>query len=210
VCQSADPAQTERLLEQVSQGDHRALDRLLDQHRAWLGEVIKARIEPALRQRVDPSDVLQETLMVASQRIEDFLQRRPTSFRIWLRRKALERLVDARRMHRAQKRNVARDVGLSDASSLAIAQGLLVGRPSESLKRQELAERVRQALGQLGEPDREVLVLRHVEGLTNIEVAEVLEVTADAASKRYGRALRRLSVELAALGVSSTGQSAGG
>jgi len=42
-----------------------------------------------MRARVDPSDIVQETFAVASERLDDYLERRPTSLRIWLRRKAL-------------------------------------------------------------------------------------------------------------------------
>ena len=158
-----DSTNTNRLLESVDQGDQRSLERLLAQHREFLRRLLELRIEPALRGRFDASDVIQETLLVASQRIDDFLTRRPTSFRLWLRRKALERLIDLRRAHEAQKRDVAREVPLTDVSSLAIARYLLSGGPSGPLRQRELAEVVRQAIAELREIDCEVLLLRHAE-----------------------------------------------
>ena len=197
---SHDNSRTEVLLSHVDQGDLRALDQLLDEHRAYLRRVIELRMEDALRVRVDPSDIVQETQLVASRRIQDFLKRRPTSFRIWLRRKALERLVEARRRHLAQKRSIEREVPLSSLSSMAVAQHLSALGPGSALQQKELAQHVSEVLESLGETDREVLLLRHGEQLTNHEVAEVLEIDPAAASKRYGRAVRRLCDRLTELG----------
>jgi RNA polymerase sigma-70 factor (ECF subfamily) len=196
-----DSGTTTDLLSAVAKGDERALNRLLARHRNYLKRVVDARLEPRLRGRIDPSDVVQETLVVASGRIEDFLSRRPTSFRIWLRRKALDQLIDQRRFHRRRKRDVTNEELLSDASSLAIARGLAVGSVSRSTMRRELVAQVRAAMEQLSETDREVLLLRHAEGLSNAEVAEVMELEPKAASARYGRAVLRLSAELRKQGI---------
>ena len=76
---------------------------------------------------------------------------------------------------------------------MAVARRLLGDSPSHALDRKELANRARLAIQSLNELDREVLLLRHVEELTNAEVSELLSIAPDAASKRYGRAIRRLS-----------------
>ena len=119
---SEDSSGTDRLLKRVATGDRDAIEILMTEHRKYLRRIIDARMEPKLRQKLDPSDVVQETLTVASQRIDDFLARRPASFRVWLRCTALEQLVDARRRHRAQKRSLEREVRISDVSSMAIAK----------------------------------------------------------------------------------------
>jgi RNA polymerase sigma-70 factor, ECF subfamily len=199
----ADSTSTDALLTAIADGDRTAVDELLARHRGYLRRVVDVRMDAALRPRVDPSDVVQETLAVASRRLDDFLARRPTSFRIWLRRKAIERLVDARRKHLALKRDARRDNSISDASSLAIARGLLRESVGHAAIRRELSEQVREAMTQLAEIDQEIILLRHAEGLTNVEAAEVLEVDPGAASKRYGRAIGRLSAELRKMGVQS-------
>ena len=196
-----DSPQTEALLGQIAEGDSHALDRLLEEHREFLQRLLLIRMEPALRRRVDPSDVIQETLMVASQRMGDYLDRRPTAFRLWLRRKAIERLIEHRRRHFAQKRTVQRELSLQDASS-AIARSLLTARPSRAAMQRELNQQIEQAVSELSDADREMLLLRHAEGLSNSEIADLLELDVKAASKRYGRALMRLSGRLAERGVS--------
>lgn len=192
---------TGRLLNAVAGGQPAALETLLTRHRDYIRRVIDIRVEAALRARVDPSDIVQDTLVVASRRIHDFLQRRPTSFRVWLRRHALERLIDARRQHLRLKRDVQRDILITDASSMAIAGGLLGNRPSENVMRRELIEQIQAALAALAETDREILMMRHGEQLTGAETAEVLGISPDAASKRYGRAVARLATELRRRGV---------
>jgi RNA polymerase sigma-70 factor (ECF subfamily) len=64
--------------------------------------------------------------------------------------------------------------------------------PSQAAIRRELQERLRAALEEMEPLDREVLALRHFEELGNNEVAEVLGITPEAASKRHVRALKRL------------------
>lgn len=197
-----DSSHTQQRLEHVSRGDTAALDQLMDQHREYLRRIVGARMEPSLRKRVDPSDIIQETLVVASQRIDDYLLRRPASFRLWLRRTALERLVDARRTHLSRKRSVERDVQLADASSIAIARAFLSG-PSEKVIQRELMQQVQSALQQIKPEDRDILVMRHAEGLSNAEVAELLKIEAKTASKRYGRALQKLAEVLSRMGFSA-------
>ena len=84
---------------------------------------------------------------------------------------------------------------------MAIARALLSETPSKTLRRQELAEQVRDLIDSLSENDREMLTLRHAEGLTNREIAEALQIDPMTARKRYGRALRRLVEKATAAGL---------
>ena len=68
----------------------------------------------------------------------------------------------------------------------------MIGNPSQRLIRQEFAQGVRQAVSQLPEADQEIVLLRNFEGLSNQEVAQVLQIKPATASQRYGRALLRL------------------
>ena len=187
-----DSSETDRLLDRLDRGDKSALEHLLACHRDYVKRVVELRMDDALRARVDPSDVVQETQLMVMNRIDDYLQQRSTSFRVWLRQETIEKLIDVRRQHLAQKRNVKRDLRLSDASSRSIAQQLLGASPSRLLQRKELAAQVRDAIESLSEIDREVIMLRHIEQLTNVEVAEVLNIDAAAVRQRHGRAIRRL------------------
>lgn len=201
--------QIDELLRRAGEGDSAAVGQLMESHRRYLRAIIELRMGNELRVRLDPSDIVQETQLIASQRLNDFLRRRPTSFRIWLRRKALERLIDLRRQHViAEKRTVRREAFLSNRSSMAMARNirsLLKQSPEQIVQARELARQVRDAVSEMKETDREVLLLRHVEGLTNFEVAEVMGVEPGTASQRYGRALRRLREQLIDRGITNDG-----
>lgn len=192
---SMDSCETRRLLAGVADGDAAALDVLLARHRDYIRRMVDVRLDPMIRRRVDPSDVVQETQLEAARRVGDYLARPPMAFRLWLRQIAYDRLLMLRRRHvDAKRRDVSRELPLPEDSCVGLAArlGRNLSTPSRHLIEGELTRRVRQAVARLEDEDREVLLMRHYEGLSNQEVAQVLHVEPPAASKRYGRALLRL------------------
>jgi RNA polymerase sigma-70 factor (ECF subfamily) len=189
---------TDLLLERAGEGDVAARQQLLVRHRQRLRQMVALRMDRRLAARVDPSDVVQETLAEAIGKLSDYLRRRPLLFYPWLRQLAWERLVGLHRRHvRAQRRSVLREEErppLPDGSAVELADRLLArgSSPSARLDRQEQRDRVRAALARLAEHDREVLVLRHLEQLSTREIAAVLGVTEGAVYTRHLRALERL------------------
>ncbi len=166
-------ADIELLVEQAAAGDSEAVDRLLKQHRQRLRNMVAFRMDPRLTARVDPSDVVQDTLAVAHKRMAEYLERRPIAFYPWLRQIAWQQLVNAHRKHLlARQRDVRRenrwDPTLSNQSAMLLADRLKTSRssPSQQLMRQEMRRRVADAMAQLSEVDRELLVLRHIEDLS--------------------------------------------
>jgi RNA polymerase sigma-70 factor (ECF subfamily) len=194
---------THQLLQRIEQGDAAARELLLAQHRDRLRRMVALRLDPRLQARVDPSDVVQDTLAEADAKLGDYARRRPLPFYPWLRRLAWEHLVRLHRRHVvARRRSVSCEevppVPLSDASAWELASRLAArgSSPSARLRRDELRSRVRQALARLGENDREVLVLRYLEDLSPREIAAVLGVTEPAVKMRQLRALQRLREQL--------------
>jgi RNA polymerase sigma-70 factor (ECF subfamily) len=190
-----DSADTQSLLERVQAGDAAAPDLLLARHRPFLRQIVELRLDPRLRARVDASDVVQEAQVDVFRRLAEYLRRRPMPFRLWLRKTAHERLLKIQRRHlEAGRRAIGREVPLPDHSSLVLGQQLLASgsTPSQHLDRSEIARRVRQAVARLPAADREVLVMRNFEGLSNPEIGYLLGVDAATVSKRHGRALLRL------------------
>jgi RNA polymerase sigma-70 factor (ECF subfamily) len=194
---------TEQLLDLVAQGDRDARNRLLDRHRERLHDLVNLRLDPRLAARVDPSDVVQDSLAEAHRRLGDYLHSRPLPFYPWLRGLALQQLADLHRRHiRSLKRSIRREEArlplLTDDSVQDLARRVM-GRgssPSAGPVRRETQERMRAALAALGERDREVLVLRHLEQLSVREIAAVLGVSEGAVKVRHVRALERLRKEL--------------
>jgi RNA polymerase sigma-70 factor (ECF subfamily) len=192
---AVDSAETRKLLKQFRAGDAHAASRLLERHRAFLVRMVDLRMDERLRRRVDPSDVVQEAQLEAVRRLPGYAEDSPLPFRMWLRQIAYDRLLMLHRRHvRAARRAVERDIDLPDRSSLLLMAQLLGNEPdpAERALRRELAQRVRMALTALPEAEREVLILRNLEGLSNLEVAAHLGVDPATSSRRYGRAVLRL------------------
>jgi RNA polymerase sigma-70 factor (ECF subfamily) len=183
-----------RLLEQARAGDEQAFDRLLARYRPELRAFVELRLGPGVRARVDPSDVVQEAQLEAFVRLPEYLERRPMPFPVWLRKTTYERLLKIRRHHEAAQRSVGREVALPEKSSVLLACRLkaAVPEPVQQLCESERAAQVQQALARLGEVDREVLLMRHVEELPYEAIGHVLDMAPATARKRYGRALLRL------------------
>jgi RNA polymerase sigma-70 factor (ECF subfamily) len=192
------------LLDRVRLGDERALAALFSKERDRLWRMVQARLDRRLRGRVDPDDILQEAYLDATRRLAHFASEGSMSFFLWLRLIVGQTMVDVHRRHlEARMRDAGRDVsiargGAPGASSASLA-GYLVAHltsPSQAAMRAEMEAQLGQAIDSLDPIDREVLVLRHFEELTNGEVAEVLGLQAKAASIRYVRAVARLKAIL--------------
>jgi RNA polymerase sigma-70 factor (ECF subfamily) len=190
---------TDELLNRSAQGDQDARDRLLVRHQSRLRKMIAARIDRRLLPRIDPSDVVQDVMAEAAQRLPEYLRERPMPFYPWLRQLAWDRLIDLHRRHlHASRRSVLREepdvLTLPDESAAELAERLILSAssPSEQMLREEARERVRRALEHLSALYRDVLELRHLEQLSVAETAAVLGVSEGTVKTRHVRALKRL------------------
>jgi RNA polymerase sigma-70 factor (ECF subfamily) len=191
---------TEQLLNGVRAGKVGAADRLLERHRSPLRRMIEMRLDRKIQQRVDASDIVQEVMIEANRRLEKYLANPVMPFHLWIRQMARDRIIDAHRRHRGSgKRSVDREKAMQapaalDRSTIELAAQLCDEEltPAAAATMRELQERFQNAIEQLDENDREIVVMRHVEQLSNQDVATALELTEPAASMRYLRAIRRL------------------
>jgi RNA polymerase sigma-70 factor, ECF subfamily len=196
--------ETDRLLAGARDGEPGAVDKLLGEFREPLRQVIGLRLDPAVARRVDASDIVQDVLIEANQRLTEYLKKPDMPFHLWLRHLAQDRIIDTHRRHRlAQRRSVdreqpiARPAWADESSASLVAQLVDTERtPTSEAIRLELQRRLNAAVDQLSEDDREIILMRHHEALSNQEVAHALHLTEAAASMRYLRALRRLRTVL--------------
>jgi RNA polymerase sigma-70 factor (ECF subfamily) len=176
----------------------------MDRHRDALRKLVGHRMDRAIARRVDASDVVQDVLLEASNRLANYLDQPALPFHLWLRQLARDRMIDMHRRHRqAQRRSVDRERSLaarahSGQSSLDLAARLADAEltPVAASIRRELQLRYHEAIEELAEDDREILLMRHFEQLTNSEAAEALGLSPPAAGMRHLRALRRLKDQL--------------
>jgi RNA polymerase sigma-70 factor (ECF subfamily) len=149
---------------------------------------------------MDASDIVQEVLVEANRRLRAYLDNPNMPFHLWLRQMARDRLIDAHRRHRcSSKRSVDRECARvvpswDDDPTMELVAQLSDHQltPGAAATMQELRRRFEGALCHLDELDREVIIMRHVEQLTNREVAISLKLSEPAASMRHLRAMRRL------------------
>jgi RNA polymerase sigma-70 factor, ECF subfamily len=192
------------LIRRAAGGDPISLAELFGRHRRRLEKMVQVRLDRALRGRVDPDDVLQETYLDLVQQLRNYPGPEVMPVFLWLRILTGQRLARVHRQHlgsakRAAGREAPADRGGGgevDSSSMA---DFLVGRltsASGAADRAERAEIVRRAIEALDPPDREIISLRTLEGLSNTEAAAVLGLAKSAASNRYVRAMARLQAAL--------------
>ena len=104
----------------------------------------------------------------------------------------LDTLVHVHRRHLAKMRDASLDVSLNEIPRPHVSNLLAEAHsPTQRMLRAELAVKVGEVLGSMDHIDRQVLVMRHYEQLTNQEVARLLGLKKAAASRRYTRATKR-------------------
>lgn len=169
--------------------------------------MVSMRLDPRLQGRVDASDVIQEGYLDAIRRVEEYIRDPSVPFYIWLRFLVGQRVAEHHRRYLGRPgRNVEREVSIYGGAIPGVSSGALAARllgkltsPVQAAVRAERKLQLQEALNSMDPIDREILVLRHYEGMTNVEAAAALGIEKAAASKRYTRALERLSKILADL-----------
>lgn len=191
---------TDQLVRMAQAGDKSAQRQLLTRHQDRLKRMIATFLDPRVAPRVDPSDVLQETLAHAARRLPAYRNDRPAGFYPWLRQIAKDRIIDAHRKHiRAEKRSVKRetrdDSYLSPDSASRLVERLVSQESSPSLqaRNSERRDQMIAALSRLSESYRELLLMRFVEQLSTREIAEIMSTTESAVKSKLWRALEKLN-----------------
>jgi RNA polymerase sigma-70 factor, ECF subfamily len=190
-------ARTQHWLDALQQGNRDAFAQLFEHYRPRLKQMIEMRLDSRLSGRIDPTDVLQEAYLDAADQVGRYLESPDVAFYVWLRSQTWDRLLTLHRRHLdAQCRAVDREWNDSAfaRSSMILARRLMADQtsPSQGAVRAEVCAQVKAAVERLDPEDREVILMRHFEGMSNLETAQALGLAASGASMRYGRALLRL------------------
>ena len=177
-----DSDETRELLAAARSGDAQATNRLLERHRDALRRMVGLRMDRAIERRLDASDIVQDVLVEANRRLAEYLDAAKMPFHLWLRHLARDRMIDAHRRHRtAARRSVDREQPLAqpamaDQSAMDLA-ALVRDRemtPAAAATHHELERRFQAALETLDDTDREIILMRHFEQLSNQEAAQAL------------------------------------
>src|SRR5262245_28093100 len=172
-------------------GDVEALGRLLESYRSYLSLLARLEIGRHLQSKADCADLVQETFLEAARHFGEFRGETEAELTAWLRQilaGCLGHLV--RRYLGTQARDVRLERGLEhdlNQSSQAIDRALIgvQSTPSQRVSRREQALLLADAIGELPEDYREVIVLRHLKGLTFPQVADQMGRTLDSVEKLW-------------------------
>jgi RNA polymerase sigma-70 factor (ECF subfamily) len=192
---SPDPDQ---LLGMARAGDTFALGQLLELYRSYLATLARLQIGRRLQGKVDASDLVQQTFLEAHRDFAQFRGAKEAELVGWLRQILATNLANqVQRYCGTQSRDVRLERQLAlelDESSRILDQGLVApcSSPSHQAVRREQAVLLADALSRLPADYREVLTLRHLEGLSFPLVAQRMERTVEAVKKLWARALDRL------------------
>jgi RNA polymerase sigma-70 factor (ECF subfamily) len=193
-----DRPDAERLLRQARGGDMSSLGRLLQLYRNYLTLLTRLQIGRRLQGKFDPADVVQETFLRAHHRFRQFRGDREAEFIGWLRQILASRMAElVRRYYGAQSRDVRleRELALElDQSSRELDRGLVApgSSPSQQATRREQALVLANALHQLPEHYREVIILHQLQDLSFPDVGRRMGRSLDSVKNLWIRALTRL------------------
>jgi RNA polymerase sigma-70 factor (ECF subfamily) len=204
---------TEQLLALAAAGDDVAWGSLLTAEQERLIRMVAFRMDPRLRARIDAADVVQEAFVQASAHREDFFRAPEMPLFLWLRKIVCNKLFELHRHHLGthmrdanRERPLAASMNWDDtAEALWLHLSGHLTSPSVAAVKREARIQLAEALDKMDATDREVLMLRHFEQLTNAEAARIVGIEERAAGKRYLRALVRLRKILSELPGGLTG-----
>jgi RNA polymerase sigma-70 factor (ECF subfamily) len=169
----------------------------LDQHRHFLKLLIRAQLGPEQRALLDPSDIVQETLVEAHQKIDQFRGSSDAELAAWLRSILAYNIMDAFRAAGRQKRDCTREQSIHQAfddtcSGMVSWLEAIQTSPSDAAQRNERMLQLACALDKLPVAQREAIELRHLHGLSLDEIARQLNRTQPAVAGLLRRGLEQL------------------
>jgi RNA polymerase sigma-70 factor (ECF subfamily) len=196
-----DTSATNELIARARQGDVEALGQLLEACRPDLHDLAERQLHRRLTNRVDASDIIQQTFLEAHRRFTQFRGQQEAEWVGWLRGILEHKVLVAIRDHMLlQKRDVRRERSLDDSrgGEAALKQQLAAGNstPSQRAIRLEEACRLTRALATLPEDQRNAVRLRHLEGWALDEIAQQLGRTPTATAGLIKRGMRALRQQL--------------
>ncbi len=191
--------QTQRLVTMAQNGDEAALDRLCKVYNERVLRIVRMRMGPELRTKMQSMDLVQDAFISALRSMENFTYRNEGDFLRWISKVAENRIRDNFDKIHANKRDARKEIPLNSNSSST--QDTFIGisgpvdntTPSLIMSKREDLNKLEKAMEQLKPEYREVITLTKIEGLTYKEAAEKMGKGPDAVRMLLSRAITALS-----------------
>ena len=168
-------------------------DDFLERYRDYLHLLARLYLSPRLRSKLDPSDMVQETLLKASENQGQFRGQTDEQLAAWLRRILVNTMADALRAFGGPKRDVALEAALEESSSrIEALLGPTSSSPSAQAMRHEELACLAKALAQLPDDQRTAVELHHVQDWSVAEIAEHCGRSEAAVAGLLRRGLKKL------------------
>jgi RNA polymerase sigma-70 factor (ECF subfamily) len=192
-----DEPDVQRWIEEARQGSREAMDRLLDLCRSYLLQVADEQVGAALRVKMSPADLVQDTLLEAHLGFDRFEGSTEEELRGWLRTTLFHNLDSLRRSFETDKRQLTRELQDRGPANDRLARTQdSVESPSAHTQAQERDEPLERALQQLPEDSRRVLLLHEWDGLTFAAIGLQMGCSVEAVRATWRRALDELQTLL--------------
>lgn len=172
-----------------SQGEL-GLGKLIENQRPHLRRFIRCRINAKLASRIDASDIIQEVYVRAYRGLNNYLNKPSVPPVVWIRQLSKQIICE---IHRKNFRTVRSPFQEDDHFGERFLSQIIDSTESitSELHRKEMMEKIDRTLSSLSEIDREVIEMRHMEGYSMREIADLIGVQQETIKKRYYRALTR-------------------
>ncbi len=204
-----DPTETQRLIKQAVKGSQQAVRRLLMLYHPRLRARLLRHMDPTMKSKIEPEDILQQVYLDAFRAIESFSYQGKDSFLRWLSAILDRKLIDEHRALRAERRDVRREVKAVPKSAQQTTYIDLmarvmadVGTPSQDVRKDEALGALTACLATLPEHYRDVIQMRFIEGRSVADVADALNRSIGSIHMICHRALRQLRQQAEKLGIS--------
>lgn len=187
---------TVHLINKAKAGEPAAFNLLLERYLQRILRIVRMRLGPKLRGRLESMDIVQEVMVRAIKGFENFELKNEGAFLHWLSQLVHNEIRDLADYHGAAKRDQNKEVHKkndADRSVLSTIPAQSIYRPSFQLRLKEEVLELEVAMDQLTDQQREVIVLRQYEGLAFKEIGEALDCSEDAARMQFARAIDKLT-----------------
>jgi RNA polymerase sigma-70 factor (ECF subfamily) len=175
--------------------------RSLEHYRDYLSLLARAQLSPRLQSKLAPSDVVQQALLKAHEKREQFRGQSEAEWAAWLRQILVNTLAEAVRGFGRQQRDVALERSLEGAVADSSARlerwlGADQSSPSQRAVRQEELLQLAQAVAQLPDDQRTALEMRHVQGCSLAAISQHMGRSEASVAGLIRRGLKQLREQL--------------